>query len=448
MLMEFLEGQTLGSLLEQEGRLVPERAALILYQICDSLNEAHEAQVIHRDIKPENLIIQELGTGEEQVKVLDFGVARLRAEGACLTAPGMLFGTAAYASPEQVRGESELDGRSDLYALGILLYEMLSGHNPFYPERQGSVREVLMRQLGPRPALPLGPPQLARICLSLLALDKSERPKSARTLQQQLLQAGFASTRNITPTFLIEEREQLKEEREFLKHERAALQRQRLGLEQERLEFERRLSSDPQRTLLSAYESRDGLRGPNDDGLLQLPQAGFMAVVSGGSQPQGHRAAQELLALLGRFLRDTERAEAQGPHWEGSRFITALRLARLQLQEQRLEGAFLYLARRSLQLLRAGRACIMRLRGEELKELGYTTPTLSASEGPQRRIPEENYQRGDLFLLSPTAWLKTLSTAQIQATLNASTDLEACCGALLDLQRSSVESRSLLLVQF
>ena len=101
-------------------------------QVCDALSEAHEAGVVHRDLKPENLLVTRARDGHDVVKVLDFGLAKLRdsEELSQVTARGSLVGTPFYMSPEQIRGE-DLDARSDLYSLGAVMYRMLTGEHPF-----------------------------------------------------------------------------------------------------------------------------------------------------------------------------------------------------------------------------------------------------------------------------------------------------------------------------
>src|SRR5262245_13818302 len=121
--MEHLAGQNLEQAIRAAGPLSPERAVRIVVQVCDALAEAHRAGVVHRDLKPSNIMLVERGREPDFVKVLDFGIAKL--EGEKLTATGAIFGTPQYMSPEQLRGESP-DGRSDLYSLGVILFEMLT----------------------------------------------------------------------------------------------------------------------------------------------------------------------------------------------------------------------------------------------------------------------------------------------------------------------------------
>ncbi|MCC6620478.1 MAG: serine/threonine protein kinase [Deltaproteobacteria bacterium] len=132
LVMERLSGRPLADILDDEGALPPERAAHIVGQICDSLGEAHRQGITHRDLKPENIFIEEKVGNSQFVKVLDFGIAKMAGDDATTqaTATGMICGTPSYMSPEQAMGK-EIDGRSDIYALGILLYEMLTNEKPF-----------------------------------------------------------------------------------------------------------------------------------------------------------------------------------------------------------------------------------------------------------------------------------------------------------------------------
>ena len=136
--MDFVAGRSLGELLHDERRLDPERAAGIARQVASALAAAHEAGVVHRDLKPANVLVE----GSGRVAITDFGVARSLGGGG-LTQPGVVVGTLDYLSPEQARGGT-VDGRSDLYALGILLFEMLTGKLPF---AGGSEAEVLVQRL-------------------------------------------------------------------------------------------------------------------------------------------------------------------------------------------------------------------------------------------------------------------------------------------------------------
>ena len=134
LVMEYLRGRTLGEVLEIEGRLPEARACRLLAQVAKALVEANAKGIVHRDLKPENIHVRQLADGDEFVKVLDFGIAKVHGAGvkpgAELTRVGAMIGTPAYMSPEQIRGK-KVDTRSDLYALGCILHECLTGHPPF-----------------------------------------------------------------------------------------------------------------------------------------------------------------------------------------------------------------------------------------------------------------------------------------------------------------------------
>jgi serine/threonine-protein kinase len=123
--MEYVPGGDLGDLIESEGRLSSRRAAEIALQVAEALRTAHERGVVHRDVKPRNVLI----TGFGHAKVADFGIARA-AEASTISRPGDILGSAKYMSPEQATGET-VGPKSDLYSLGVVLYEMLTGRVPF-----------------------------------------------------------------------------------------------------------------------------------------------------------------------------------------------------------------------------------------------------------------------------------------------------------------------------
>lgn len=153
--MEYLEGQTLANLLLKEGRLTLGRALTIMAQMARALGAAHEKGIVHRDLKPENVFLMNREGRSDFVKIVDFGIAKVQppdggAVGPRLTRLGTVFGTPEYMSPEQASGRNDVDLRADIYALGIILYEMLCGRVPLRGET--TVRTLAMQMLDdPRP---------------------------------------------------------------------------------------------------------------------------------------------------------------------------------------------------------------------------------------------------------------------------------------------------------
>ena len=149
MVMDFITGRTLGSLVHENGPLPVKRAVGIVRQILAGLAHAHAHGIVHRDIKPDNILLAEaIGLGD-QVRILDFGLARLRDSVTNLTL-GMPIGTPSYMAPEQIRGE-EVDARTDIYSAGVLLFELLTGQKPFHSERAAAL--MLKHQESPPPTL-------------------------------------------------------------------------------------------------------------------------------------------------------------------------------------------------------------------------------------------------------------------------------------------------------
>ncbi|MEP6861792.1 MAG: protein kinase [Deltaproteobacteria bacterium] len=152
-IMEYLSGQTLAQVIRAEAPLPPERALTIALQVADALAASHRAGIVHRDLKPDNIILGQRGREQDFVKLLDFGIAKLTTDGRTgnRTRTGIVLGTPAYMSPEQCEGSAKVDHRTDIYALGICLYEMLVGRVPFIGEGYG---EILVQHLTQKPIEP------------------------------------------------------------------------------------------------------------------------------------------------------------------------------------------------------------------------------------------------------------------------------------------------------
>ncbi len=193
IIMELIQGRSLRAILIDEGRLAPERAVLLMREICAGVGAAHRNNVIHRDLKPDNIMVIPAGViGEtETAKVVDFGIAKLRdtASVKSLTETGVVMGTPYYMSPEQCRAEP-LDSRSDVYSLATMLYEMLAGSPPF---TAASVTGVVVKHLTePPPQLPADldvPPQIDQVIQRALSKDPELRQADATVLARELQSA-------------------------------------------------------------------------------------------------------------------------------------------------------------------------------------------------------------------------------------------------------------------
>src|SRR5215203_3324197 len=199
IVMEFVEGETLSQALAREGRFPFSKAVKIATQICDVLEEAHRLGIIHRDLKPSNILL-----GKRGVCVLDFGVAKVLASSAESTAThastgsGQLIGTPRYMSPEQCLGQ-RVGARSDLYSLGVLLYEMLAGRPPFVDPLQSAL--LIKQATAPAPPLPRLrqdiPRALAMAVHTLLAKRPEDRPRTAALAKLMLERSLVQSDRTL-----------------------------------------------------------------------------------------------------------------------------------------------------------------------------------------------------------------------------------------------------------
>ena len=175
LVMELLDGGSLEAEIARAAPMTPQRCAEILIPLCGVLAEAHDVGILHRDIKPANVFLHRTRLGET-VKVLDFGIAKLLdAAAENLTMDGSIVGTPAYMAPERFRGAA-LDGKSDIYSLGVLAYQMLSGRLPF-DGPENDLLAVAMRHLNePVPPLPGVPGEVEEIVSLALAKDPKLRP--------------------------------------------------------------------------------------------------------------------------------------------------------------------------------------------------------------------------------------------------------------------------------
>jgi len=219
IVMEYIEGRSLKKLIQDEGPLPVPRVCSIIKQVAAALDAAHRLGMIHRDIKPENIVLVATPEGEE-AKVLDFGIAKVKEArlgdiaGMTLTGTGVVIGTPQYMSPEQAMGKrgDELDGRSDLYSLGIVMYQMLTADLPF---KADTTMEMLLAHMNTpptpicvlRPELRI-PETIANLTMKLLEKNRELRPASARALIEEVeaaeqVQPPVGATHVARPTAVV-----------------------------------------------------------------------------------------------------------------------------------------------------------------------------------------------------------------------------------------------------
>jgi serine/threonine-protein kinase len=221
-MMEYLQGETLGQRLRREGRISIAQMLVIIEQAASALGAAHAQGVVHRDLKPENIFLaRDPDTGHERVKILDFGIAKLRGDRSRLRieSKGTVLGTPLYMSPEQCRGSvHDTDGRSDIYALGTVMYEMLCGRAPF--DRGLGYGDVLVMHLleppvPPRERNPEIPDVIESVIMRTLAKEPDDRfatmAELATSLREATMVAAFAPggmggelTPRLSPTLMPE----------------------------------------------------------------------------------------------------------------------------------------------------------------------------------------------------------------------------------------------------
>jgi serine/threonine-protein kinase len=183
IVMDYLEGESLSDMIHRDTAVSLPKALPIFLDICRGLTYAHEQQILHRDIKPSNVMLVKGPNGKQIAKIVDFGLAKIFDDDALkLTQTGEIFGSPLYMSPEQCRG-LPLDNRSDLYSLGVLMYETLTGHAPIIG---AGVYETFQKKLTekPQPFEPSlkVPEWMAQLIFCLLRVEPKERPASARVL--------------------------------------------------------------------------------------------------------------------------------------------------------------------------------------------------------------------------------------------------------------------------
>lgn len=174
-IMEHLDGYPLEDVIAEQAPLSPERSLHICAQVADALAASHKSNIVHRDLKPDNIILIKERNNDDFVKLLDFGIAKLTGDqpGSSKTRTGIVMGTPAYMSPEQCEGRGNIDNRTDVYALGVVMYQMITGRVPFEGEGYG---EILVQHLTQPPVPPSSlrsviPPHVEAVCMK--ALEKS-----------------------------------------------------------------------------------------------------------------------------------------------------------------------------------------------------------------------------------------------------------------------------------
>jgi len=206
IIMEYIRGVTLDTLLQRNGRVTPARIARLLGQLCEALHAAHKEGIVHRDLKPGNLMVVDPDSPYEKIKVMDFGLAklveanRMSMHKVSDTGSDFAVGTPGYIAPEQVRGD-ELHPRSDIYSVGVILYELLSGRLPFTADE---TMDVLLAHVteAPPPFSAVGatwvPPAIENVVMQCLEKDPSKRPTSARALAE-LFESALVDEGNTEP---------------------------------------------------------------------------------------------------------------------------------------------------------------------------------------------------------------------------------------------------------
>jgi serine/threonine-protein kinase len=173
LVIEYLDGSDLAALLERRGRLSHQEAVDHVLQACEAVAEAHAMRTIHRDLKPSNLFLTKTARGEQIVKVLDFGISKMSVEngGLAMTKTSNMMGSPLYMSPEQLKNAREVDARTDIWAIGVILYELISGKPPFHAESFAELSALVLSGASPWladavPEVPAGLADVVSLCLT------------------------------------------------------------------------------------------------------------------------------------------------------------------------------------------------------------------------------------------------------------------------------------------
>jgi serine/threonine protein kinase len=193
--MEYLDGKNLAQRLLQYGALPLATISKVFRQLCEAIQAAHDKGIVHRDLKPDNILLCQSRDKVPQVKILDFGIAKLTGDpddkGNALTKTGSIVGTLGYMAPEQIERSKDVSNKADLYSLGVILYEVLTGQNPF-AKYGNKIADVIVAQMMPipkpstvNPARNI-PPALDDFILRTIAKTPQQRPESARAFYEEL----------------------------------------------------------------------------------------------------------------------------------------------------------------------------------------------------------------------------------------------------------------------
>jgi len=209
LVMEYLEGESLGKVLARTGPMPLARVADLTEQMGSALSAAHAQGVVHRDVHPQNVFVLPPSGGDgERIKILDFGLSKVASVPQRITGTAAVMGTPLYMSPEQCRGTKEVDHRTDIYALGVLMFQMMTGTLPFDGESMGEVlvKQVTMLPPAPRGLNPSIPPSVEQVLLRCLAKPVDARfatmmlPLSSRSKIASMMSPTFFQAQNSNNT--------------------------------------------------------------------------------------------------------------------------------------------------------------------------------------------------------------------------------------------------------